>query len=114
MEQISQSTGVPGYLYTDQLGSVVTEADQSGNITATQSYSPYGTVSSHVGDFIIVTANFFASGLLTAKGITALGLSHLGAPISFGVSSGEGWLTFQAQSDFNKTLKTDISIGLDG
>ena len=49
IEQINESTGVPTYLYTDQLGSVTMEADQSGSVIGTQSYSPYGSLDSSTG-----------------------------------------------------------------
>ncbi len=49
IEQVSQSTGAATYLFSDQLGSVVMEADQNGNVVATQSYSPYGTLASSTG-----------------------------------------------------------------
>ena len=49
IEQISESSAVPTYLYSDQLGSVVMEADQSGNVVGTQSYSPYGSLASSTG-----------------------------------------------------------------
>jgi len=49
IEQVSQSSGASTYLYTDQLGSVTMEADQSGNVVGTQSYSPYGTLASSTG-----------------------------------------------------------------
>ena len=49
MEQINQAAGAATYLYTDQLGSVVMEANQSGTVTGTQSYSPYGSLVSTTG-----------------------------------------------------------------
>ena len=50
IEQISESSAVLTYLYSDQLGSVVMEADGSGNVVGTQSYSPYGTLASSTGN----------------------------------------------------------------
>ncbi len=70
IEQISQSSGVPSYLYTDQLGSVVMDANQSGNITATQSYSPYGSVSSTTGTW--TTPFGFAGGYTDPTGLIYL------------------------------------------
>ncbi len=70
MEQISQSSGVPSYLYTDQLGSVVMEANQSGNVTAIQTYSPYGTVSSTTGTW--TTPFGFAGGYTDPTGLIYL------------------------------------------
>jgi RHS repeat-associated protein len=49
IEQVNQSSGAATYLYTDQLGSVVMEADQSGTVTGTQSYAPYGSLASSTG-----------------------------------------------------------------
>ncbi len=49
IEQISESSAVPTYLYSDQLGSVVMETDGSGIVVATQSYSPYGSLASNTG-----------------------------------------------------------------
>ncbi len=49
IEQIQKTTGTPTYLYSDQLGSVIMEANSSGNVVATQSYSPYGTLASSTG-----------------------------------------------------------------
>ncbi len=70
IEQISQSSGVPSYLFTDQLGSVVMEANQSGNITATQSHSPYGSVSSTTGTW--TTPFGFAGESTDANGLIYL------------------------------------------
>ena len=49
IEQVSESSGAATYLYTDQLGSVTMEADQSGSVIGTQSYNPYGTLASSTG-----------------------------------------------------------------
>ncbi|HUY86124.1 MAG TPA: RHS repeat-associated core domain-containing protein [Acidimicrobiales bacterium] len=49
IEQVSQSSGAATYLYTDQLGSVVMEADSSGNVIGTQSYTAYGSLASSTG-----------------------------------------------------------------
>ena len=49
IEQVSQSSGAATYLYTDQLGSVTMEADQSGSVIGAQSYSPYGSLDSSTG-----------------------------------------------------------------
>ena len=53
-----------------KLGSVVMEANQSGNITATQSYSPYGSVSSTTGTW--TTPSGFAGGYTDATGLIYL------------------------------------------
>ncbi len=70
MEQISQSSGVPSYLFTDQLGSVVMEANQSGNVTGTQNYGPYGTVSSTTGTW--TTPFGYAGGYTDPTGLSYL------------------------------------------
>ncbi|HUY86141.1 MAG TPA: RHS repeat-associated core domain-containing protein [Acidimicrobiales bacterium] len=46
---MSQSNGAATYLYTDQLGSVTMEADGSGNVVGTQSFTPYGSLASSTG-----------------------------------------------------------------
>jgi RHS repeat-associated protein len=49
IEQVNQVTGVATYLFTDQLGSVIMLADQTGNVVGTKSYSPYGDVNAVTG-----------------------------------------------------------------
>ena len=70
IEQVSETTGAPTYLYTDQLGSVVMEAVQSGNIVGTQSYSPYGSLASSTGTD--PTPFGFAGGYTDATGLIYL------------------------------------------
>lgn len=70
IEQVNESTGAATYLYTDQLGSVTMEADSSGNVTGTQSYSPYGTVSSTTGTW--TTPFGFAGGYTDETGLVYL------------------------------------------
>ncbi len=70
IEQVSQSSGAATYLYTDQLGSVVMEADQSGNVTGTQSYSPYGSLASSTGTWL--TPFGFAGGYTEPTGLIYL------------------------------------------
>ena len=70
IEQVSETTGAPTYLYTDQLGSVVMEAVQSGNIVGTQSYSPYCSLASSTGTD--PTPFGFAGGYTDATGLIYL------------------------------------------
>ena len=70
LEQVSKASGATTYLLTDQLGSVVIEADSSASITATQSYNPYGTVSSTTGSW--TTPFGFAGGYRDTTGLIYL------------------------------------------
>ncbi len=70
IEQVNQSTGAATYLYTDQLGSVVMEADDSGNVTGTQSYSQYGSLASQTG--AVTTPFGFAGGYTDPTGLIYL------------------------------------------
>ena len=70
IEQVSQSSGAATYLYTDQLGSVVMEADGSGNVIGTQSYNPYGSLASSTG--IDPSPFGFAGGYTDSTGLIYL------------------------------------------
>jgi len=70
IEQVNESTGAPTYLYTDQLGSVVMEADLSGSVIGTQSYSAYGSLDSSTGTDS--TPFGFAGGYTDATGLIYL------------------------------------------
>jgi len=70
IEQVSASQGTESYLYTDQLGSVVMAADQSGKVTGTQSFTAYGTLASQSGQ--ITTPFGFAGGYSDATGLIYL------------------------------------------
>ena len=69
-EQVSMASGSATYLLTDQLGSVIIEADSSASITATQSYNPYGTLSSTLGSW--TTPFGFAGGYRDTTGLIYL------------------------------------------
>ncbi len=70
IEQVNEATGAATYLYTDQLGSVVMEADQSGTVTASQAYAPYGEVASTSGTW--TTPFGYAGGYTDPTGLIYL------------------------------------------
>ena len=70
IEQVNESTGAPTYFYTDQLGSVVMEADLSGSVIGTQSYSAYGSLASSTGSD--PTPFGYAGGYTDATGLIYL------------------------------------------
>ena len=70
IEQVNQATGTATYLYTDQLGSVVMEADQSGAVTGTRSFTAYGSLASRTGS--IESPFGFAGGYTDVTGLIYL------------------------------------------